>query len=161
MVTLVTCKEWSPERWTGPGSDGSADVSSLQCWLLVQPGPAYRRRGAEKCNKCLIGEVLNDDSYLATTRGWWCAGTRVSAGHSAGTCQLKTRVSRGPDEVRHSDTVPEDAVWPPRISFDHVIIHWVQQGYHGVVGVGPLYLVRVPLVKTELTIPERRTISCA
>ena len=41
-----------------------------------------------------------------------------------------------------------------------MIIHGVQQGYHGVVGVRPLYLVRVPLVKAELTIPERGTISC-
>ena len=44
---------------------------------------------------------------------------------------------------------------PAGISLYDMVIHRVQQGDHRVVGVGPLYLVRVPLVKTELAISER------
>ena len=44
------------------------------------------------------------------------------------------------------------AVGPLGIPLDDVIVHAVKQGDDGVVGVGPLDLVGVPLVKAELTV---------
>ena len=61
------------------------------------------------------------------------------------------------DEVRHPDTVAEDAVGAAGVALDHVVVHGVKQRDHGVVGVGTLDLVRVPLVETELTIPAQNS----
>ena len=39
-----------------------------------------------------------------------------------------------------------------------MVIHGVQEGNHGVISAWPLNLLRVPLVKTELTVPDKSII---
>jgi len=54
--------------------------------------------------------------------------------------------------VRHTHTVEEDAVRPLGVPLDDVVGHAVKQGDDWVVGVGPLDLIGVPLVKAVLAV---------
>ena len=66
--------------------------------------------------------------------------------------QLEDCVASRLEQVRHPHAVAEDAVGPLWVPLDDVVVHAVEQWDDGVVGVGPLDLVGVPLVKAELTV---------
>ena len=78
--------------------------------------------------------------------------TDLAGGGPGGSHQLKDCVASRLEQVRHPHAVAEDAVGPLGVPLDDVVVHAVEQGDDGVVGVGPLDLVGVPLVKAELAV---------
>ena len=64
----------------------------------------------------------------------------------------------GRDQVRDLDAVPEDAVGPLRVLFQHVVVDLVQQRDDRVHGVGTLYGRGVQLVQAELAVSGGRKI---